>query len=360
MSHSTTATSTYALAKYSKSYPAGPQPNPDSSTSDWQHFTNPSIRLVLDVKKGVELESVRLRILWSMDPDLLTLSCLPQRPTQKRQAQDLPLKAVYRDTVVGIRYLHPIDNNSSPITFLSSIAVLEFINAISTVCPCKANPSATPIPKTMNPPLNSINNPSLSQSQHHGPATYAPSIIAPPASTSTVIQHPRRDLFSSSQSLAYQTSSHPNVYSSSPLRTENSDFLPSSSASRLPFQQPALYTPAIDSIGPSIKPSQLPAHPRVQNLQQQPALPSSSPPTSSAKSDCNCNGLSMPPSTASGDAPVDSGSAILASLGESTSLYDLPPATLEQLVGDVVREEGFTKLLENISSMWRVKSFVGI
>lgn len=63
MSHSTTATSTYVLTKYSKSYPTAAQPD----TTEWQHFTNPTMRLVLDMKKGTELESVRLRILWSMD-----------------------------------------------------------------------------------------------------------------------------------------------------------------------------------------------------------------------------------------------------------------------------------------------------
>lgn len=63
MAHSTTATSTYPLAKYSRSYPTQ-----ESQASEWQHFTNPVIRLVLDVKKATQLESVRLRILWSMDP----------------------------------------------------------------------------------------------------------------------------------------------------------------------------------------------------------------------------------------------------------------------------------------------------
>lgn len=62
MAHSTTATSTYALGKYSRSYPTKDQ------ASEWQHFTNPVIRLVLDVRKATELESVRLRILWTMEP----------------------------------------------------------------------------------------------------------------------------------------------------------------------------------------------------------------------------------------------------------------------------------------------------
>lgn len=45
------------------------------------------------------------------DIDLLTLSCLPQPRAPKQPTQGLPLKAVYRDTVVGIRYLHPPDTS---------------------------------------------------------------------------------------------------------------------------------------------------------------------------------------------------------------------------------------------------------
>lgn len=71
MSHSTTATATYVISKYSRSYPsnaAQTQSNYDASASDWQHFTNPVIRLILDTKKSSsgDLESVRLRILWQM------------------------------------------------------------------------------------------------------------------------------------------------------------------------------------------------------------------------------------------------------------------------------------------------------
>jgi hypothetical protein len=43
-------------------------------TSEWQHFTNPVIRLVLDVKtsSSAEIESVRLRIMWHMNSDIET------------------------------------------------------------------------------------------------------------------------------------------------------------------------------------------------------------------------------------------------------------------------------------------------
>jgi len=80
MSHSTTGTSSYILTKYSRSYPVkrtlqkaqiGLKSGPETA-QEWQHFTNPTIRLVLDVKtSGIgEAQSVRLRILWQMDVEL--------------------------------------------------------------------------------------------------------------------------------------------------------------------------------------------------------------------------------------------------------------------------------------------------
>jgi hypothetical protein len=71
MSQTTTTTTTmsHVLVKYSKSHPTSVdqalRPN-----NEWQHFVNPVLRLTLDVKKSSlkgELESVRLRISWSMN-----------------------------------------------------------------------------------------------------------------------------------------------------------------------------------------------------------------------------------------------------------------------------------------------------
>jgi hypothetical protein len=69
MSHSTTATTTHILLKYSRSHPLASDPNGSQGpNAEWQHYANPVIHLVLDVKKSSngELESFRLRILWSM------------------------------------------------------------------------------------------------------------------------------------------------------------------------------------------------------------------------------------------------------------------------------------------------------
>jgi hypothetical protein len=64
MASSTTQTTEHVLLKYSRAYSAS-----SGIEQPWQHFANPTIRLILDVKKAAqsgELESVRLRISWSM------------------------------------------------------------------------------------------------------------------------------------------------------------------------------------------------------------------------------------------------------------------------------------------------------
>jgi len=85
MNHSTTGTSTYLLCKYSRSYPTKRTQSSQLGlevASDWQHFTNPIIRLVLDVKKARngEIDSVRLRILWQMNSDSGLSGDVPNQP----------------------------------------------------------------------------------------------------------------------------------------------------------------------------------------------------------------------------------------------------------------------------------------
>jgi hypothetical protein len=64
MALSTTATATHVLLKYSKS-----SPSTAGGAEEWQHYVNPTLTLILDVKKSFtgELESVRLRIVWIMN-----------------------------------------------------------------------------------------------------------------------------------------------------------------------------------------------------------------------------------------------------------------------------------------------------
>lgn len=127
MSLHTTTTALFALTKYSRSYGGGATHSQLAAENEWQHFTNPIMKLLLDVKKSPssgELLSLRLRIFWCIDMqaidmqvdqrevvfedlELLSFSSLSAFRTQNGSEQGLPLRAVYRDAVVGIRYLHP-------------------------------------------------------------------------------------------------------------------------------------------------------------------------------------------------------------------------------------------------------------
>ncbi|KAI0341868.1 hypothetical protein BDW22DRAFT_1429388 [Trametopsis cervina] len=169
MSLSTTSTATYVLTKYSRAYPS--PANANEADVEWQHFTNPIIRLVLDIKKAAdgELDSYRVRVLWSLstgiepdamdidqpevvfeDVDLLAFS--PQQTQSESQAHNfalhgLPLKAVHCESVVGMRYMHPrvISHDATPsyrrfqVNFQQTSDAASFIDAIRHVCPCKSN-----------------------------------------------------------------------------------------------------------------------------------------------------------------------------------------------------------------------------
>lgn len=308
---------------------------------------------------------------------MLSLSCNTQkRPHKQQQLQGLPLKAVYRDTIVGIRYLHGSETMTTPvymacclypdtsslsnilqvyrrfqITFMSSSAVLEFIDAIRTVCPCKANPSTTPgqdatvdTRTILNPstsirlplPANTRGIPSQLQHRHTSLAYIPQNLTAQPP------MFPRTQ---TSTSDFQAPLSSPQILTSSAPQAETRTHVFSSLSSETSTLQSPLAPvsrglngdlfDAARQIGPENQAARVSTYPSpiIQDLQKQTSLPSSSPPTSSAS-----NNVSL--------RLTDSDSnAILSSLREGSALYDLPQATLEKLVGDVVREDGFLKLV---------------
>ena len=215
------------------------------------------------------------------------------------------------------------------ITFFSSVSVLEFIKTISSVCPCKANPAPNPAPRTMNPPP-------APQQQHQGLAQ-APSMVS--QSTPSVHTTLPKHMYN------YQSS----LTSSSSLPFPQHSMTLSSHGEIAQTQTPLSYPLGQQSTGntrpeSSFQCTQPSPNPHIHEIQHQTSLPESSPPSSSARSgNDDPNGLHRP-SDAPGDGGTGSPSALLASLRESTCLYDLPRTQLEQLVGEVVREEGFVKL----------------
>ncbi|KAG6369534.1 hypothetical protein JVT61DRAFT_14283 [Boletus reticuloceps] len=380
MSHSITTSASYMLNKYSRSYPSSLQGIQAPVESEWQHFTNPPMRIILEAKKSPsgQLVSMRLKILWNVhteaddlhieqrevvfeDLELLSFSSLPtfQASATLQSDQGLPLKAVYRDAVVGIRYLHPrtVPPGSQPtyrrfqITLKNAQDASQFIDAIKPVCPCKGNPQPSHINRQSTMLSTSLVRAATTVSGHvpvqSAIMTERQSTIDPRPVTSTTLGCP----------------------------PENQAFfvIPSSAATSLSSDDSAFVTCSETSHRAD---TQMDRH-RKDELPKsrgrgsgQSSLPSSSQP--SASSD---QSISMPPppvprhATHSADALTqgpsgtvttgDERSQFLAHLSKHPSLCELSRAELGTLVGQVIREEGFLQLLENLDSLWREKGFLG-
>ena len=71
MSRSTISTTTHLISKYSRAYSTNPTGS-QNRDGEWQHFSNPILKVVLDVRRseaGDRLESFRLRVLWNMNAE---------------------------------------------------------------------------------------------------------------------------------------------------------------------------------------------------------------------------------------------------------------------------------------------------
>ncbi|KAI0062890.1 hypothetical protein BV25DRAFT_1899609 [Artomyces pyxidatus] len=422
MLRSTISTGSYVLTKYSRSYPSAtsaPSAVARADQLDWQHFVNPVIRLVLDVQKASngDLESVRLRILWNMttgqdamdidqreivfeDIDLLSFSTMPSAAAP----QNLPLKAVYRDSVVGIRYQHPrVCPPNTPasyrrfqINFSTQDAAGEFVNAIRPVCPCKANaiPGQTPQAMApMVPPASNAGNLLMSSTSSRAPAVMRYNTMLPPNPDSG----PSRPLITRASTNMHRGIMLPPDRNS---RRSEQNAHPSSSPglSLLPSDPPAPHYPLPgDSIAGRASHSfadfQLPRDQVSQEQESRPGTqgsyrnkvrdisslvdnhgsslpasslpPSSSPPFSApvvSQIPVPSASISTLKSTESlstaARAMEPDRSAFLTSLRETPALYGLSRSELEGLVSQVVREPGFIKLLENLNTLWTVKGYI--
>ncbi|TCD65020.1 hypothetical protein EIP91_003341 [Steccherinum ochraceum] len=416
MSLSTTSSLQYTLSKYSRCYPsnthgsASQQFQSQQSSDEWQHFTNPVMNLILDIKKRAtgELDSYRLRIVWSLnasarpdamdvdsdqrevvfeDLELLSFSKIPYHEGQAHGG--LPLKAVYRDGIVGIRYLHPriVPQGATPsyrriqVNFESAQAVKGFIEAIQQVCPCKANTSAAaatsgppartttmrPLPSkpsvsqlpssaTMSTPPTS--SPDDSRAFPQSQATFPP-VARAPSITTTRPHTPKfgahifnpteaaahAALGTRSESTGSSQSRHPPPSfggfgpRSSPARREPSSDAAYSDVSTLPSSSLRSFATASEMGTPALVQPQPQPQPQFQSQAAATAPITSNSPTILAS---------------------DGDPSLISALRQTPSLYDLPKAELEYLIADVIREDGFVKLMETLDSMWRVKGLLGI
>ncbi|KAF7437094.1 hypothetical protein PC9H_003928 [Pleurotus ostreatus] len=409
MAHSTTTTASHILTKYSKCYISGSstQSSQVAGGGEWQHFVNPVLELVLDIRKSRlnnELESVRLRILWNMDTsgiknevlfedlDLLAYSDIP---ASAQPMPSLPLKAVYRDAVVGIRYLYPIiaTPDAQPafrrfqITFASSNSALEFINSIRNVCPCKVNPlprNANTVTPIRARPTEVARQSFAGSAPRSGmQASFRP-LLPDTDESARVATSGTRNNMASSSNLPSEDSQSKNLRDpplqnsarppSPPVRVPSSDDVRGSSST-------LGSTPDFAGIRPIHLPSSTSQVTTVQPLpsrnnssddmrSQDSARPacvgwandtssSLGEPRAMATTSLRANSSdllgSTPPSSSAGDTsmppprlpwqtPAPDASALLSGVRDSTKLYDLSSSELEDLVSRVVCEEGFSKL----------------
>ncbi|KAH7924251.1 hypothetical protein BV22DRAFT_1067123 [Leucogyrophana mollusca] len=373
MTHFTTTTATYTLGKYSRSYPSSTLSThaQAGADSEWQHFVNPVIKLLVDAKKSSngDLVSVRLRIVWLMscgademdvdqrevifeDLDLLSFSSLPSLKSYPTQPDHgLPLKAVYRDAIVGIRYLHPklCGPDKQPlyrrfqITFTSAASAAQFIDAIRNVCPCKANPPPQIVNRqpTMAPPNQLPRSDSVTLPRCATESIAKPRLPMARALTSSIIPpdlSPRTPV-TSDLGVSSFTGSTP----SRPIFLDNSSPQPSSS------QQITALSSSDSNKSSLPDSSQLSSSNRSDSsMMPPPPLPSSIPISTEAPE------ITAP----SLRAPGIPSSPFIASLNETSSLNQLSREDLESLVSQVVREEGFQQLLDSLDTMWKVKGFL--
>jgi hypothetical protein len=389
MALSTTTTATHHLLKYSKCNPSG--------SEGWQHFVNPTLSLILDITKQAsgEPESVRLRIVWVMSHaagegvckevvfvsataarrhgDVMffvggprfALVLVPSTPTVPPAPRSPPQSSLQRR-----RSRHPISTSSggptrsctrlcswsltrltSPlncrflfcpshgktygrfqITFQSTNAASQFIDSIRNVCPCKVNtPPAPGRAATMIPPAMTLDVPSRGVVSSNMPPTPRPTSshmptvpsLRPATNTSSPFAVP--SLPASSQPSAF------NLDMSSRPSTSSSLHIPNNFLDQVP-------TPQTDSQIPvsALPVGPCPVFPPVPNEGLHP-----SPPISSLSGSSSLMAPPPPPNTIE----VPASETFLEALRESAGLHEMPREDLERLVGTVIREPGFVKLV---------------
>lgn len=370
MSLHTTTTALFALTKYSRSYGGGATHSQLAAENEWQHFTNPIMKLLLDVKKSPssgELLSLRLRIFWCIDMqaidmqvdqrevvfedlELLSFSSLSAFRTQNGSEQGLPLRAVYRDAVVGIRYLHPktVPPGCQPVyrrfqvTFGSILEASQFIDTIKPICPCKPNTQPNQITR------NSTMLAGAGLGRTSTVSDAMPSERPVPPNEPVFKPATNYRSMAGTQMSPTRTGWRSSGISSATLSSEDTGFGISSKAHYLPDNQ-RKELGALSSSNPS--------------------LASSSQPYSSNHNSNMVPPLFVPPNLPrSTEMPVPSPAAtesielerpdLFPSLGTHPSLYGLSQPDLEHLISQVVREEGFVRLLDGLDALWRTKGFL--
>ncbi|KAH8119262.1 hypothetical protein DFH11DRAFT_1501002 [Phellopilus nigrolimitatus] len=401
----------FVLTKYSRAVFKQPDGNQNSQASkdcDWHHHTQPNLRLLLESRRCNQggPESIRLR----EDIDLLVI----RKHVHPFPTQGLPLKAVYRESMVGIRYLPTQARSSAPsefqrfqMTFQTPQAAAALIEAIRDACPCKPSPVNTAAVAGPSIPNQTRGNDTISGSQSiqcSFPQIQSHNIIQTPARNcfnSSVMPTPQYsddhllpasqatqhfDLppeFSTLSQPAYMNHAAPRLES----RTSNycvsvpqartrhqtlsheivrTDHLSSPNPARQSYSSlPRRHTATIfESDMRCVQEPRI--EPRLSHDLLLPTPPSSSqaPTTGNSEKEPRtslCKEHPTVPVTNQNDPSTSTASTkdpMLTSLYEACKLDDLPQEELEQLVAHIVREDGFAQLLEKLDQLWQIKGYV--
>ena len=287
----------------------------------------------------------------------------PSASLQAQLTQGLPLKAVYCDSLVGFRYLYPrrTPPGSSPVNFHShskppyslglgqtyrrfqmdfttSESASQFIKLVSTVCPCtttdrvpranRGRPQATltSVPSSRpRPTPKKVQKPTPTQPKK---ITGTQARQSGPSSMISAGSDDSHTLYGSSDPLPeapFPVHNHP----APPVafdQAPTSSFIPPPTTSQNDISSQS----AIPRLPPSSQ-MFLPSTPIPSSSQM---LPPTAPITPSQ--------LPLQPGTQHPNTQPD---AFLESLMQSPTLYDLSKPQLEAVVAQVIREEGFVKLV---------------
>ena len=220
----------------------------------------------------------------------------------------------------------------------------EFINAIQTVCPCKQNPN-NPQVSNLNSNPSAIGLPPSVGTQPHAQLSNNVINLRPDRGGPIPLPSAAQGAIQGSQAPFSSPLGIPQHCSSQPFNPSINSVDPPTSSSATS----ARYGPdATDSLTVSSRHV-------VQNISASAGYvgqiePNPSPPTLPTLSSLPCSeqsatngGKTIVSNTHSLQVPLSD--PVLASLKEVTSIYNLSSATLEQVVGDVIREEEFPRLV---------------
>ena len=244
------------------------------------------------------------------------------------------------------------------IYFQSVSEASDFIDSIRPVCPCKINPlSSVTHGISQAPSLIPARHPAIrpqatntsSKLPDRGPVLSYPAVPAMHLNSNqtkfneSIHQSPVAFALSSSP-LNHQPSSDP--HSSLGLNiTSSSNLTPTSAPADPTRENRPDQTLAQAPQAPQCAQIHLPnTHNTSATLIN---YPSSSLPMASSEQSSGSSSSGQPPNTAQSlnENTQQTANAIHASITETASVYDLPASSLERLVGDIIREDGFVQLV---------------